>query len=107
MSIESSPFGPTRLTGESARRFRQQVGNLPARPKLTAKQVALLKALDAVEGGALPAEWLKVGMRRVGTALQDLGLAEWRAHLGANRRSLKLQDLHITPAGRAALASAK
>lgn len=75
----------------------------PARAVMTEHRIALLKMLDAL--GPVHAENLTRGQKQVGSSLQREGYARWEARLGATRHSLAGQVLHITDAGRAALAS--
>jgi hypothetical protein len=70
--------------------------------KLTEQRAALLLALDAVQGGWLKSEQIKIGHRRMATAMQRDGLVEWKNASGS-RHSLAGQVLHITDKGRNAL----
>lgn len=69
----------------------------------TSPRLRLLRALDGVEGGCLPAEWLTVPARRLATRMQGDGLVQWKAPVISSRHTCKGQTLYITDAGRTAL----
>lgn len=72
---------------------------------LSEPRLKLLRGLNDVEGGCLPAEWLTVPTRRLATRMQRDGLVQWKAPPISSRHTCAGQTLYITPAGRAALST--
>ena len=73
--------------------------------KLTKPRRDLLEALT-MYGGQLKAEQLTVPDRRLATMMQRDGLVAWKAPAIQSRHTCLGQTVHITDAGRAAIAPA-